>query len=104
MTFVLQSAFGDFGHTTFFIKSEEDFRRQHEHEIVGQGEIKVMKRIDCRGSQLKGCATSEGTIVGPLMTELVGFKDAHSLSGWVVWETRFLPLLSKKSPDRKLVI
>ena len=30
---VLQSAFGDSGHTTFFIKSEADFRK-HEHEIV----------------------------------------------------------------------
>jgi len=77
---VLQSAFGDSGHTTFFIKSEEDFRR-HEHEIVGQGEIKVMKRIDCRGSAIEACATSAGTIVGPLMTELVGFKDLTPYRG-----------------------
>jgi hypothetical protein len=61
---VLQSAFGDSGHTTFFIKSEADFRR-HEHEIVGEGEIKIMKRIDCRGSAIEACATKEGTIVGP---------------------------------------
>ena len=67
---VLQSAFGDSGHTTFFIKSEADFRR-HESEIVGEGEIKIMKRIDCRGSAIEACCTSEGTIVGPLMTELV---------------------------------
>ncbi|MBL4646276.1 MAG: biotin carboxylase, partial [Rhizobiales bacterium] len=36
---VLQSAFGDSGHTTFFIKSKKDFLR-YESEIVGQGEIK----------------------------------------------------------------
>ncbi len=77
---VLQSAFGDSGHTTFFIKSEEDFRR-HEHEIVGEGEIKIMKRIDCRGSAIEACATKEGTIVGPLMTELVGFKDLTPYRG-----------------------
>lgn len=77
---VLQSAFGDSGHTTFFIKSERDFKR-HEHEIVGQGEIKVMKRIDCRGSAIEACATSRGTIVGPLMTELVGFDELTPYRG-----------------------
>ena len=77
---VLQSAFGDSGHTTFFIKSEKDFNK-HEHEIVGQGEIKVMKRIDCRGSAIEACATRKGTIVGPLMTELVGFKELTPYRG-----------------------
>ncbi|MDH5339178.1 MAG: biotin carboxylase, partial [Rubrivivax sp.] len=66
---VLQSAYGDSGHTTFFIKSASDFRK-HQHEIIGQGEIKVMKRINCRGSAIEACATKNGTIVGPLMTEL----------------------------------
>ena len=77
---VLQSAFGDSGHTTFFIKSEADFRR-HAHEIVGEGEIKIMKRIDCRGSAIEACATSQGTIVGPLMTELVGFQELTPYRG-----------------------
>tara|TARA_R110002012_G_scaffold296251_1_gene493485 strand:- start:57 stop:1562 length:1506 start_codon:yes stop_codon:yes gene_type:complete len=77
---VLQSAFGDSGHTTFFIKSEADFRR-HEHEIVGKGEIKIMKRITCRGSAIEACATKKGTIVGPLMTELVGFKELTPYRG-----------------------
>ncbi len=77
---VLQSAFGDSGHTTFFIKDEADFRR-HEHEIVGEGEIKIMKRIDCRGSAIEACATAAGTIVGPLMTELVGFKELTPYRG-----------------------
>ena len=76
---VLQSAFGDSGHTTFFIKSEADFRK-HEHEIVGEGEIKIMKRIDCRGSAIEACATSEGTIVGPLMTELVGSRNSPPIA------------------------
>lgn len=80
MDLVLQSAFGDSGHTTFFIKSEEDFRR-HESEIVGHGEIKIMKRIDCRGSAIEACATKSGTIVGPLMTELVGFKELTPYRG-----------------------
>ncbi len=91
---VLQSAFGDSGHTTFFIKSEADFRK-HEHEIVGEGEIKIMKRINCRGSAIEACATSQGTIVGPLMTELVGFKELTPYrGGWCgneIFSTAFNP-------------
>ena len=99
---VLQSAFGDSGHTTFFIKSEADFRR-HEHEIVGEGEIKIMKRIDCRGSAIEACATSEGTIVGPLMTELVGFKELTPYrGGWCgneIFSTAFSPKVREKARD-----
>ena len=91
---VLQSAFGDSGHTTFFIKSKADFQK-HEHEIVGEGEIKIMKRIDCRGSAIEACATSQGTIVGPLMTELVGFKELTPYrGGWCgneIFSTAFAP-------------
>lgn len=77
---VLQSAYGDSGHTTFFIKNEKDFRR-HESEIIGEGEIKIMKRINCRGAAIEACATKKGTIVGPLMTELVGFKQLTPYRG-----------------------
>ena len=99
---VLQSAFGDSGHTTFFIKSEADFRR-HEHEIIGEGEIKIMKRIDCRGSAIEACATSQGTIVGPLMTELVGFKELTPYrGGWCgneILATAFPPKVREKARD-----
>jgi hypothetical protein len=77
---VLQSAFGDSGHTTFFIKDRKDYER-HEGEIIGQGEIKIMKRINCRGSAIEACATKRGTIVGPLMTELVGFPELTPYRG-----------------------
>ena len=43
---VVQTAFGDSGHTTFFISNEADWRR-HADEIVGHGEVKIMKRINC---------------------------------------------------------
>ena len=99
---VLQSAFGDSGHTTFFVKSEADFRR-HEHEIVGEGEIKVMKRIDCMGSVIEACATSQGTIVGPLMTELVGFKDLTPYrGGWCgneILATAFPPGIRQRARE-----
>ena len=77
---VLQSAFGDSGHTTFFIKSERDFRRCAD-QIIGQGEIKVMKRIDNRGTAVEACVTKAGTLVGPLMTELVGFRQLTPYRG-----------------------
>jgi len=99
---VLQSAFGDSGHTTFFIRSEADFRR-HEHEIVGQGEIKIMKRIDCRGSAIEACATKAGTIVGPLMTELVGFKELTPYrGGWCgneIFATAFPPKVRQRARE-----
>ena len=99
---VLQSAFGDSGHTTFFIKAEADFRR-HEHEIVGEGEIKIMKRIDCRGSAIEACATKQGTIVGPLMTELVGFKELTPYrGGWCgneIFATAFPPKTRQRARE-----
>ncbi len=77
---VVQTAFGDSGHTTFFISTEKDFDR-HADEIIGQGVVKIMKRIRCRGSALEACVTRHGTIVGPLMTELVGFKELTPYRG-----------------------
>ncbi|MDA7430914.1 biotin carboxylase [Primorskyibacter aestuariivivens] len=96
---VLQSAFGDSGHTTFFIKSAADFRR-HEHEIVGEDEIKVMKRINCRGSAIEACATKEGTIVGPLMTELVGFKELTPYRGGWCGNEIFATAFSKETRQK----
>ncbi|WP_421877685.1 biotin carboxylase [Pacificispira sp.] len=99
---VLQSAFGDSGHTTFFISNEKDFKK-HEAEIVGQGEIKVMKRINCRGSAIEACTTKQGTIVGPLMTELVGFKELTPYKGgWCgneIFDESFTPEIRQKARD-----
>ncbi len=96
---VLQSAFGDSGHTTFFIKNQKDFRR-HEHDIIGHGEIKVMKRIDCRGSAIEACATRNGTIVGPLMTELVGFPQLTPYRGGWCGNEIFSDAFDKKIRDK----
>lgn len=99
---VLQSAYGDSGHTTFFIKSEADFRR-HADEIIGHGEIKVMKRIRCRGSAIEACTTKNGTIVGPLMTELVGFPELTPYrGGWCgneIFPDAFTQKLRNKARD-----
>ena len=77
---VIQTPFGDSGHTTFFISNEEDFKK-HQEEITDEKEVKIMKRINCRGAAIEACVTRHGTIVAPLMTELVGFKELTPYKG-----------------------
>jgi hypothetical protein len=99
---VLQSAYGDSGHTTFFIANERDWNR-HASEIIGQGEIKIMKRIDCRQAAIEACTTKAGTIVGPLMTEIVGFKSLTPYKGgWAgneIFAESFTPEIRRKARD-----
>jgi len=54
---------------------------QRSRDYQEQQGVKVMKRVRCRGSALEACVTRHGTIVGPLMTELVGFKQLVELLG-----------------------
>jgi D-alanine-D-alanine ligase-like ATP-grasp enzyme len=77
---VLQSAFGDSGKTTWFISNEEDYKKYAKY-IEKEEEIKVMKRVNVRGSAVEACTTKQGTIVGPLMTELVGFEELTPYKG-----------------------
>ncbi|HEU0201129.1 MAG TPA: biotin carboxylase [Burkholderiaceae bacterium] len=77
---VVQTAFGDSGHTTFFIASPDDFDK-HKDEIVNDPEVKIMKRINCRGATLEACATQSGTLVGPLLTEVVGARELTPYKG-----------------------
>jgi len=77
---VIQLPFGDSGHTTFFIDDEKSYNK-HAEEIEAETEVKVMKRINCRGAAIEACVTRHGTIVAPLMTELVGFKELTPYKG-----------------------
>lgn len=77
---VVQTAFGDSGHTTFFISSEADYR-PHAEEIQREPEVKIMRRIKCRQAAMEACVTKAGTICGPLMTELVGFPELTPYKG-----------------------
>jgi len=43
--------------------------------------VKIMKRINCRGATLEACATQSGTLVGPLLTEVVGAKELTPYKG-----------------------
>jgi biotin carboxylase len=97
---VIQTPFGDSGHTTFFITNEEEFKK-HEEEIVKEKEVKIMKRINCKGSAIEACVTQNGTIVAPLMTELVGFKELTPYKGgWCgneIYPNAFSPALRRKA-------
>lgn len=77
---VIQTPYGDSGHTTFFIANEQEFQK-HEKEIVAEDEVKIMKRIKPRGAAIEACVTRHGTIVAPLMTELVGFPELTPYKG-----------------------
>lgn len=97
---VIQTPFGDSGHTTFFIANEADFQK-YEKEIVAEKEVKIMKRINCRGSAIEACVTRHGTLVAPLMTELVGFKELTPYKGgWCgneIFPDSFTPALRQKA-------
>ena len=77
---VIQTAYGDSGQTTFFVSSERDYGK-YADQIEREKEVKVMKHVRCRGSALEACVTRHGTLVGPLMTELVGFKELTPYKG-----------------------
>ncbi len=96
---VVQTAYGDSGHTTFFIASEDDYYK-HAEEIEAEPEVKIMKRINCRGSAIEACATRCGTVVGPLMTELVGFKSLTPYKGGWCGNEMFAGAFSQEIRDK----
>jgi len=97
---VVQTPFGDSGHTTFFIQNEADYLKYAE-EIEQEDEVKIMKRINCRGSAIEACVTKNGTIVAPLMTELVGFGDLTPYKGgWCgneIYPDAFTPSIRRQA-------
>jgi hypothetical protein len=60
-----------------------------------------MKRINCKGSAIEACVTQHGTIVAPLMTELVGFKELTPYKGgWCgneIYPNAFTPEIREKA-------
>ncbi|MBS1692911.1 MAG: biotin carboxylase [Actinobacteria bacterium] len=78
---VVQTPYGDSGKTTFFISSEADWKK-HSADIVGE-DIKVMRRINNRPVAVEAVLTRCGTIVGPFMSELIGYRKlTPSRGGW----------------------
>jgi hypothetical protein len=76
---VVQTPYGDSGRTTFFIGTAEDWA-EHEDMLVDE-ELKVMRRIEHLPGTLEACATRNGTLVGPIQTDLTGFPELTPYRG-----------------------
>lgn len=70
---VVQTAYGDSGKTTFFIASNDDYRGVAS-KIESQDRVKVMRWVNCVGTAIEACATRWGTFVGPLLSEMIGLE------------------------------
>jgi len=70
------------GETTFFISNENDFDSCKD-EICNWEEMKIMRRINCRGAGLEACITRHGTVTSPLLVELFGLPEINIYKvGW----------------------
>jgi biotin carboxylase len=77
---VVQTAYGDSGKTTFFIQSEADYAAVAQ-KIECEDKVKVMRWVRCAGAAIEACATRWGTFVGPLLTELIGQSELTPYAG-----------------------
>ena len=76
---VVQTPYGDSGKTTFFITNESDWN-EHSKNIIGE-QLKVMKRINNQPVAVEAVLTRCGTVVGPILTELAGYKELTPYKG-----------------------
>jgi biotin carboxylase len=76
---VIQTPYGDSGKTTFFVKSRTEWDA-HAEDIVGE-DLKVMKRINNKAAAVEDVITEHGTIVGPFMTDLTGYRALTPYQG-----------------------
>lgn len=76
---VIQTAYGDSGKTTYFVKTKSDFERIAQD--ITDVEIKIMKRINNRPIAIEAVVTRHGTIVGPCMTEITGHPELTPYRG-----------------------
>jgi hypothetical protein len=76
---VVQTPYGDSGKTTFFIHGEADWNADAAR--MADQELKVMRRIDPRAVAVEACITRHGTVIGPLMTDLIGHPELTPYRG-----------------------
>jgi biotin carboxylase len=95
---VVQTPYGDSGKTTFFLRGESDWDRNAE-DMAGQ-ELKVMKRINNRALAVEAALTRHGTIVGPLMNDLIGHPELTPHKGGWCGNDLFPDALSPEHADR----
>lgn len=77
---VVEAAYGNAGSGTFFLRGERDWDGCAAG-LVGQPEVKVMKRIRNVEVCIEGVVTRHGTVIGPAMTSLVGYPELTSGKG-----------------------
>jgi biotin carboxylase len=95
---VVQTPYGDSGKTTFFIRNERDWDR-NAADMAAQ-ELKVMKRINCRAAAVEAALTRHGTIVGPLMNDLIGHPELTPHQGGWCGNDIFPDALSPEHTER----
>ena len=95
---VVQTPYGDSGKTTFFIRGERDWDR-NAGDMVGQ-ELKVMKRINNRALAVEAALTRHGTVVGPLMNDLIGHPELTPHKGGWCGNDIFPDALSPEHMER----
>lgn len=91
---VVQTPYGDSGKTTFFINCEADWDK-HQDNIVGET-LKVMKYINHIPGTVEAVATRCGTLVGPLQTDITGYKELTPYGGGWCGNDIFPDLLQGK--------
>lgn len=77
---VVQTAYGDSGKTTFFIACEADYTSVAA-QIEAEDKVKVMRWVRCVGTAIEACATRWGTFVGPLLSEMIGIESLTPYRG-----------------------
>jgi biotin carboxylase len=95
---VVQTPYGDSGKTTFFIRGEADWDRNADD--MADQELKVMKRINNRALAVEAALTRHGTIVGPLMNDLIGHPELTPHKGGWCGNDIFPDALSPHDAER----
>jgi len=97
---VVQTAYGDSGKTTFFVTNKKEF------DAIGDSvlgvEIKIMKRINNRPIAVESVLTRHGTIVGPCMSEITGFKELTPYRGGWAGNEMYPGVVDEKSRHRAI--
>ena len=76
---VVQTPYGDSGRTTFFIKSEADYKKNARD--MKDEQLKIMKRINHMPGTMEVCVTRHGTLSGPIQTDITGYEEITPYKG-----------------------
>ncbi|MGO3148092.1 MAG: biotin carboxylase [Leucobacter sp.] len=76
---VVQTPYGNSGQTTYFMSSSADFDRVAAE--VSDADLKIMRRIEHRPLTVDAVITRDGTVVGPLLSEITGHAELTKYEG-----------------------